>query len=211
MNLIFMGVQGSGKGTQAKIISKKLGLTHISTGDLLRNAKGNLKEKIDSYINKGNLVPDELMLEILEEKLKNCKKGFILDGFPRNIKQAEMLNKIIKIDKIIEIAISDKEAIERIGGRRNCPKCGKIYNLYKSPKPKEDNICDECKIKLVQRADDNIEAVKKRINIYHKETEPIIKIYPHIRINGEQNIEKASEEILKILQKEQYKKSLIFA
>ncbi|MFA5061363.1 MAG: nucleoside monophosphate kinase [Candidatus Pacearchaeota archaeon] len=199
MNIILLGVQGSGKGTQAKLISGKKRLTHISTGDLLRNTKGKLKEQIDSYINKGNLVPDELMLKILKNKIDDCKKGFILDGFPRNLKQAEMLNKITKIDKVIEIFISDREAIERISGRRNCSKCGKIYNIYKSPKPKKDELCDDCNVKLSQRADDNIEAVKKRIETYHKETELILKLYPSVRINGEQDIEKANKEILEVL------------
>lgn len=199
MNIAFIGVQGSGKGTQAKIISEETGLTHISTGDLLRNAKGKIKEQINSCANKGALVPDEIILKILKEKIKDCKKGFILDGFPRNLKQAKMLNEIAKIDGIIEIFISDEEAIKRISGRRNCPRCGKIYNLFKLPKPKKDCLCDDCNVKLFQRTDDISEAVKKRIKIYHEETEPILKLYPSVKINGEQAIEKATKEIEKAL------------
>jgi adenylate kinase len=201
MNLIFIGVQGSGKGTLAKIISKELEIEHISTGDLLRDTKGELKKETGSYITKGNLVPDELILKILKKKLKepSCKKGFILEGFPRNLKQMEVLNNIIKIDKIIEIKISDREAIERIVGRRNCPECGKIYNLYKFPKPKNDNLCDDCKVELFQRDDDTLEFIKERIKIYHKETEPILKKYPSIKVDGERNVEEVSGEILRIL------------
>ena len=194
MRLIFIGAQASGKGTQAKIISEKLGLKHISTGDLLRSATGKLKEEIDSYINEGNLVPDELIFRLLKAKIVGLN-GFILDGFPRNLEQAEMLEKITKIDKIIDIEISDATAIKRISGRRNCPKCGKIYNVYTNPKPKKENICDDCGTKLFQRVDDTVEAAKKRLEIYHKETEPILKKYSSVKINGEMEIEEVTREI----------------
>ena len=125
MILLFVGAQGSGKGTQAKIISKELNLCHISTGDLLRGTDGKLKEEIDSYINKGQLVPDKMIVKILKQRIKkeDYKNGFILDGFPRNLQQAEEFEKIGKIDKVIEISISDKEAIKRLKGRWNCKKC----------------------------------------------------------------------------------------
>jgi|TARA_B100001971_G_C18249412_1_gene576963 adenylate kinase len=198
MKLIFIGPQGSGKGTQAKIISKVLGIAHISTGDLIRNTEGDLKEEIDSYINKGNLIPDKLILKILSERLKkeDCKNGFILDGFPRNLKQAEDLNELVKIDKIIEIKISDEETVKRLSGRRNCNKCERIYNLKTSPKPKKDNMCDFCESILFQREDDYPEAIKKRLEIYHKETKPILKKYNTITIDGNPKIEKITKEIL---------------
>lgn len=202
MKLIFVGPQGSGKGTQAKIISEKIGFPHISTGDLLRNVKGALKEKVDEVINAGNLVDDELMLEVLKESItSDYALGFILDGFPRNLKQAEMLDEIIDIDKVILIDISDEEAIKRISGRRNCNKCGKIYNVNKVPKPKNDNICDDCKEELFQREDDTEIAVKKRLEIYHNDTKPVLKHYNNnvVKIDGEQEINKVTEDILKSL------------
>lgn len=200
MNLIFVGPQGSGKGTQAEVISEKLGLCHISTGDLLRSITGKLKEKIESYTLKGHLVPAEVVVRIIKEKLSKaeCKKGFILDGFPRNIEQAKELDKITKIDKLMEIWISDKEAVKRLSSRLNCGKCGSVFNLITNP-PKKKNICDKCGNELFAREDDKPEAIKKRLEIYHKETEPLLKFYPYARINGEQLIPKVTEDILKEL------------
>ena len=201
MKLVFMGPQGSGKGTQAKIVAEKLGISHISTGDLIRNTKGGLKQKVDSYINKGELIPDELMMEILKQRIgeKDCEKGFILDGFPRNLKQMDELEKRTNTDKIIEIDITDKEAVKRLSGRRNCVKCGRIYNILTSPKPKKDNLCDSCKIPLNQREDDCPWAIKKRLEIYHKETKPILKKYDAIKIDGTREIKRIAEDILKNL------------
>ncbi len=201
MRLVLIGPQGSGKGTQAKIISKKLKIPHISTGDLLRNLRGELKQKVDRYVNRGELIPDELMIEILKDRISkpDCKKGFLLDGFPRNLRQAKELNKLVEIDKVFEISIPDEEAIRRISGRRNCENCGEIYNINTSPKPKQDGICDKCGGRLYQREDDNEKAVKKRLEIYHKETEPVLKYYNTIKINGKQDIEKVTDDILKEL------------
>jgi adenylate kinase len=202
MNLLFVGVQASGKGTQAEIISKELGLAHISTGDLLRQVTGELKKEIESYTSKGELIPDVLMLKVLKERLseEDCKKGFILDGFPRNLEQAKALSSIAKIDIVIEIKISDKTAKERLKGRWNCKKCNIAYNLVTSPRPKRIGFCDVCNSSLYQRDDDkNDDAIDKRIKIYHDETEPILKYYNSIRINGEQTIEKVKEDILKTL------------
>lgn len=202
MNIIFFGPQGSGKGTQAEIISEKLGIPHISTGDLFRELKGALKKKVDVYMSKGELVPDELTLEILNKRLskKDCKRGFILDGFPRDLEQAKLLDKIVKIDRAFEIKISDKESVRRISGRRICKKCGEIYNVNTSPKPKKKKVCGECGGELYQRKDDNEEALKKRLEIYHRETEPILKHYNSVRIDGSQEIEKVTSELLKILE-----------
>jgi len=199
--LIFIGPQGSGKGTQAKIIAKKLGIAHISTGDMFRNVKGKLKEKVDKCINEGKLMPDDLTLEILKKRLEksDCKSGFILDGYPRNLEQAKDLEKVTKIDEVIEIRISDKTAVHRLGGRWNCNKCGIAYNILTEPKPKKDKICNKCGGRLVQRKDDKFSAIKKRLEIYHEDTEPILNYYKEklIRIDGEQNIKKVTEEILK--------------
>jgi adenylate kinase len=199
--LIFIGPQGSGKGTQAKIIAKELNLCHISTGDLLRNTKGELKKQVDQIIKAGNLVPDNLMLKILKQKLnsKECKGGFILDGFPRNIEQAKALDKITKIDKIIEIYISDSNAIKRISNRLSCKNCGAVFNTLTNP-PKKAGICDFCSGELFKRTDDTVEAIKKRLEIYHKNTEPILRHYKSIRIDGAQDINKVAEEILQALE-----------
>jgi adenylate kinase len=202
MKLILIGAQGSGKGTQAKLLSEKLGIPHISTGDLLRSAKGDLRKDVDSYIVKGNLYPDEKMLKILENRFKenDCKNGFILDGFPRNLKQATMLDRITKIDKVVEIHISDDEAVQRISGRVVCEKCGAGYNLVTMP-PKNPRKCDNCEGRLVRRDDDKEEAVRRRLKIYHEDTEPILKKYKHLRVNGEDRIEKVQAEIMQNLNK----------
>lgn len=198
-----MGPQGSGKGTQAKLLAAELKLCHISTGDLLRGAKGALKEEIDLCINAGKLVSDELMLRILKEKLnqKECKKGFILDGFPRNIAQAKALDSITKIDKVIEIYIPDDLSVKRISSRLSCPKCGAVFNT-ESNRPKKESICDACGSKLIKRADDTEAAIRKRLEVYHKETEKILSYYPAnliVRVDSSQEIRKTKEEILKAL------------
>lgn len=203
MKLIFIGPQGSGKGTQAVLLSKELNIPHISTGDMFRALQGELKQQVDALINKGNLVPDELTLKILKERIEkqDCKEGFILDGFPRNLAQTDLLNNITNVDKVIEITLPDKEAINRISGRVTCEKCKAGYNLFTAPKPKDPDKCDICGGKLIKRADDTEGSVKKRLMIYHRETEPILKKYKNIiiKINGDQDIEKINKEILERL------------
>lgn len=199
MKLLFIGPQGSGKGTQAAIISKELGISHISTGNLFRNAKDELKQELDEYMEQGKLVPDELTLKILKQRLyqADSKNGFILDGFPRNLNQANLLKSITEIDKVIEITVSDLESIKRLSGRVSCEKCNESYNIFTEPKPKNPLYCDLCGGKLIRRGDDNEQAIKKRLEIYHNETEPILKEYQDIliKINGEQNIDKITEDI----------------
>ena len=204
MIILFIGAQASGKGTQAKIIAQKKGFAHISTGDLLRASEGKLKELADSYMAEGKLVPSEIIINMLKKRIKqpDCKKGVILDGFPRNLEQAEELEKIIKIDKIFEITISDETAKKRLMGRWNCKKCGIAYNVVTEPNPKKQGLCDNCQVPLYQRDDDKDEkAIEKRLAIYHEETEPILKKFKErvIKINGEQAIEKITEDILKKL------------
>jgi adenylate kinase len=202
MKLIFVGPQGCGKGTQAKLVAEKLGLCHISTGDLLRATEGDLRAEIKSYTDGGNLVPDELIVRILKERVSepDCEKGFILDGFPRNVAQAEELDKIMDVDKIIEIEVSNDESVRRICGRRNCPGCGFIWNVATSPKPSDPSKCDKCGAELTQRVDDNEESLRKRLEIYHRDTEPILKKYDSVKVDGEQSIEKVSEDVLKALE-----------
>ncbi|MCF7910051.1 nucleoside monophosphate kinase [Candidatus Pacearchaeota archaeon] len=204
MKLVFIGPPASGKGTQAKIISEKLGLAHISTGDLLRNVSDlELKSKIDFYLKKGELVPDEIILNILKKRLlqKDSQKGFILDGFPRTLKQAELLNKEVEVDKFIGIKLSDEEVIKRLASRLTCKKCGAVYNSITNP-PKQKGVCDICgSSDLVVREDDKEDSIIERLKIYHKNTEPILKKFHAIIVNGEQEIEKVTEDILKFLDK----------
>lgn len=201
--LIFIGPQGSGKGTQAKILAEKLSIPHISTGDLLREAKGELKEELDNYMNEGKLVPDKLIIKILKQRIEkpDTDNGFILDGFPRNTAQAKLLEEITKIDNVIEITLSDEEAIKRLSGRVNCENCNANYNELTAPKPKQKGICDKCNGDLIKRNDDTKEAVKKRLEIYKQETQPVLEIYDNllITINGEQTIQKIATEILERL------------
>ena len=201
MKLIFIGAQGCGKGTQAKIVAERLGFCHISTGDALRATEGGLKEEIEVYTSDGKLVPDELIVRILKERIlrSDCDDGFILDGFPRNLVQAEALDEIMDIDKVIEISISDEESVRRISGRRGCSKCGAIYNVNSSPKPVVDRKCDKCGVELVQRVDDNEEALSARLKIYHEETSKVLGHYDSVRVDGMGSIEKVSEEIFEVL------------
>ena len=207
MNIIILGPQGSGKGTQAKLISKKYNIQHISTGDLLRDAvknKTGIGLKVKDILDRGELVPDEIVISLIEDKLKDSR-GYILDGFPRTIEQAKALDKITKIDRVIDIIVSDKESIKRISGRRSCPKCGSVFHITNSP-PKKENICDDCSIELIQREDDNEGVIKKRLRIYHEETSLLEDFYRNEElleeIDGEQPIEKVFEDTVKALETE---------
>ena len=202
--LIFVGPQGCGKGTQAKIVAKELGVCHISTGDLLRGVDGELKAEVGSYMEKGVLVPDELIVRILKKRIaeEDCENGFILDGFPRNLNQAGELDKVVEIDRVVEIDISDDDAVKRISGRVSCPECGEGYNNFTEPKPLVEGKCDKCGSGLVRRDDDSEEAVRKRLKIYHAETEPILKEYglEVIRVDGMQSVEKIYGKIVEGLE-----------
>jgi adenylate kinase len=203
MNIIFVGVQGSGKGTQAKIVAEKMGLCHISTGDLLRDATGELGERVKKIIADGNLISDKLMLDILRERMSlgDCENGIILDGFPRNLEQAKLLGLEIEINKVVEIKISDEESLRRLSGRVSCKDCGEGYNICTAPRPKVLEKCDKCGGRLMQRADDNEDAIAKRIKTYHNETEPILDFYGEkvVVIDGEREIGEISEDILRTL------------
>ena len=182
MKLVLIGPPGAGKGTQADIISKKLDIPQISTGDILREAVKagtpvGLKAK--SFMDAGGLVPDEVIIGITEERLTapDCKKGYILDGMPRTIAQAEALDaQGIIIDAALSIEISDDEIIERLGGRRVCPACGATFHITASP-PAKENICDVCGAELIIRKDDDPETIRNRLVTFHKETEPLKDYY----------------------------------
>ena len=200
MNLIFVGPQGSGKGTQAKRIAKRLNFCHVSSGDLLREVKGELKVEVDKIMERGDLVGDELIARILKKKLSEdeCMRGFILDGFPRNVEQVEILKGISDIDKVVEIVISDEESVRRISGRRICAKCGAIFNIN-SCRPVVEGICDKCGGELIKRKDDNESVLRERLRVYHEETEKILKFYEFVRIDGERSIEEVEDDILESL------------
>ncbi len=182
MKLILLGAPGAGKGTQAEILCKKLGIPTISTGNILRAA---IKEgtptglKAKSYIDAGKLVPDEVIIGIVHERLAqdDCKSGYILDGVPRTIAQAEALEKAgIGFDAVVSIEISEEEILRRMNGRRVCEACGSSYNVVSIP-PRVEGICDNCGGKLIQRKDDTPETVRERLKVYHTETEPLVDFY----------------------------------
>jgi adenylate kinase len=176
-----LGAPGSGKGTQAKFITKNYDLPQISTGDLLRDAvkrETALGIKAKEFLNTGILVPDEIVLELLKERLLNddCSNGFILDGYPRNLTQANQLANITDIDLVVNIGVDYGLLVTRITGRRTCKKCGAIFHLEFNP-PTQEKVCDKCSGELYQRADDNEEIVKKRLETYENQTKPLIEHY----------------------------------
>lgn len=182
MNIIFFGAPGAGKGTQAEIVSKKLDIPTISTGNMIREAIKNgtdMGNAAKSYIEAGKLVPDEVVIGIIKDRLDadDCKNGFILDGFPRTIPQAEALEAMgVKIDVVLNIEVSDDEIVTRMSGRRTCPKCGGTYHIVFNP-TKTEGICDSCGAELTIRKDDAPEVVKSRLEVYHNETEPLKDFY----------------------------------
>ncbi len=199
MKIILMGPQGSGKGTQAEFLSKEFKIPPISAGQLLRQTNGKIKEEIEDYINNGKLVPNDLVIKIIKNRISesDCKNGFILDGFPRSLEQAKELDKITKIDFVIEITLNDEEAIRRLSSRLNCPKCGALYNIL-TKIPKRANICDLCLSNLIKRDDDKEEAIKKRLEIYHTETRKLKSHYPKdklIIIDGSYEIKEVWKSI----------------
>lgn len=184
--MILVGPPGAGKGTQAARLVDEFGIPHIATGDIFRSAIKNetpLGKKAQEYIDQGQLVPDEVTVGIVEKRLNqdDCQKGFILDGFPRTVAQADALNDIladldIKLDAVLNIEVSEEEVVRRLSGRRVCSECGASYQLEFNP-PQEENICDKCGGELYQRDDDEPETIKERLEVYKDKTEPLINYY----------------------------------
>lgn len=209
-SIILLGAPGAGKGTSAKKIISEFNIPHISTGDMFREAIKNktpLGEEANKYISEGLLVPDEITIGLVKERLSmdDCKDGFLLDGFPRTMPQAEALKEIGKeinrpINYVINIDVDEENLKDRICGRRVCKKCGAPYHI-KNVKPKVEGICDLCGGELIQRKDDNEEALKVRLGEYHNQTEPLIKYYKDVlhTVNGAQGIDNMMEEIRGIL------------
>lgn len=212
MKIVMLGAPGAGKGTQAIKIADKYDIPHISTGDIFRaNIKGGteLGQKAKSYIDKGELVPDEVTIGMLLDRIAqdDCKNGYVLDGFPRTIPQAESLTEALKsqgdrIDFALNIDVPDEAIIKRMSGRRACPKCGATYHIVYAA-PKTENICDKCSTELIIRSDDKPETVKDRLNVYHQQTEPLIAYYKTAgvlrEVDGTQELPKVFEDVVAIL------------
>ena len=212
MQLIMMGAPGAGKGTQAAKIAKKYGIPQISTGDMFRVAvkEGTeLGKKAQEYMSAGKLVPDEVTIGIVRERLAkdDCKAGFILDGFPRTVEQADALNEILKaqgrsLTKVINISVPAEDLIERAIGRRICRSCGATYHV-KFHAPAKENVCDACGGELYQRGDDTAETMQKRLSVYESSTRPLIDYYKqsgiYAEIDGKQKIEKVTEDLENVL------------
>ena len=212
MKIVMLGAPGAGKGTQAKIISEKYGIPHISTGDIFRaNIKENtdLGKKAKEYMDKGLLVPDELVVDLVVDRLAqdDAKTGYVLDGFPRTIPQAEALDEALakigeKLDYAIDVDVPDENIINRMSGRRACVSCGGTYHIKYNPTKKE-GICDACGGELVLRDDDKPETVKKRLNVYHEQTQPLIDYYTKAgilkEVDGTVDLEAVFQAITAIL------------
>ena len=213
MNIILMGLPGAGKGTQASEIVKKFPIPHISTGDMFRKAikdETDLGKEAKSYMDRGELVPDEVTVGIVKDRISedDAKKGFLLDGFPRTIEQAEALSNIMKeldreIDAVINIEVPEEELMNRLTGRRICEKCGTTYHLAYNP-PKVDGICDLDGGKLYQREDDNPETVANRLNVNVKQSKPILEFYDNKNvlknIDGSRDIKVVTNDVIDILE-----------
>ncbi|MBC8610811.1 Adenylate kinase [uncultured Ruminococcus sp.] len=197
MNLILLGAPGAGKGTQAEVICDHLQIPAISTGNVLREAVKNGTEmglKAKSFMDSGALVPDEVVIGIIKERLAmdDCQNGFILDGFPRTVPQAEALDAMgVKIDKVIDIEVADEKIMQRLSGRRVCQDCGASYHVDYKPS-KEDGKCDKCGGQTVQRKDDHPDTIKDRLHVYHEQTEPLKDYYEK---TGKLTIVEGQEEV----------------
>lgn len=213
MKIIMLGAPGAGKGTQAKMIADKFGIPHISTGDIFRaNIKNGteLGTKAKEYMDQGLLVPDELTCDLVVDRISqdDCKNGFILDGFPRTIPQAECLTNALKerddsMDYAVNVHVPDENIITRMSGRRACLNCGATYHIVNIP-TKVEGICDRCGSEVVLRADDEPETVKKRLDVYHDQTQPLIEYYENQGIlrtvDGTQPMQTVFEDIVKLLE-----------
>lgn len=206
MNVIFLGPPGAGKGTQAQIVCQKLGIPQVSTGDMLRSAIAAKTEtglKAKQYMDKGQLVPDEVVIAIVRERLAqpDCAKGYILDGFPRTVEQAEALASFAKIDAAINLDVSDEVLVKRLSGRRVCPLCGAPYHVDRL---NGEKVCKVDSTPLIQREDDKAETVLNRLQVYHQKTAPLINYYTGKgilkNISGNLTLEEISQEILTILE-----------
>lgn len=207
MNIIILGPQGSGKGTQAKLLAARFGIAHVSTGDMLREiAKQNtdMGGYVDLLLRKGSLVDDKTITELLKQRLSedDCKNGFVLDGYPRNLNQAGLLEETTKVNAVIYLNLSDEVAAKRLAARLVCRKCGEIYGAEKTPV--EEGRCDLCNGELSQRSDESEFAVRRRLEIFHRDTEPLRSYYRNKRllheVNANQGVEQVFSDIALVLE-----------
>ena len=213
MKIVMLGAPGAGKGTQAKMICDRFGIPHISTGDIFRaNIKNGTELGMEAkkYMDEGKLVPDELTVRILLDRVAkdDCKDGYVLDGFPRTIPQAEVLTSELNkmedhIDYAINVDVPDENIVNRMGGRRACVKCGATYHMQYIP-PKKEGICDTCGSEIILRDDDKPETVQKRLTVYHDQTQPLIEYYEKAgvlkNVDGTQEMSKVFADICKLLE-----------
>lgn len=213
MKIIMLGAPGAGKGTQAKQIAEKYTIPHISTGDIFRaniKAETELGKKAKKYMDEGLLVPDELVMDLVVDRLQqdDCEKGYVLDGFPRTIVQAEGLDKELaklgqKMDYAIDVEVPDENIVNRMSGRRACVGCGATYHIQYAA-PAKEGICDKCGGELILRQDDAPETVKKRLGVYHDQTQPLIRYYDQegilVKVDGTKDIEDVFADIVKVLE-----------
>ncbi len=184
MRIVLLGAPGAGKGTHCKRIAERYGLLHLSSGDILRRERADgtgLGKKAQGYMDKGALVPDDLIVEMMSRAMKNASAGFVLDGFPRTVNQAQVLDKALEaqgvsIDKVMNLLVDDRVVVDRITGRRSCPACGAVYHVKNMP-PKADGVCDKDGTRLVQRPDDTEAVVCNRLETYYRQTEPVVGYY----------------------------------
>lgn len=214
MRIVLLGAPGAGKGTLAKDLISHFKIPHISTGDMFREAVAagtELGRKVQSILESGALVPDEIVNQVVEERLKrsDCQNGFVFDGYPRTVPQAIALDEILskmskKLDAVIYLRISEQTVVERLTNRRLCPKCGRIYNMI-SMRPKNDELCDDCGVKLVIRDDDKEEVVRKRYRLYCEMTKPLVDYYQKrdllIEVDSEVDHQDLANRVIKILEK----------
>jgi len=210
--LLLLGPPGAGKGTQAARLAEKLKIPHISTGDMFRRAMAEgspLGLVAKSYMERGQLVPDDVTIGLVQERLgaEDCAAGFLLDGFPRTVAQADALEKILRelgrpLDRAVNLVVPDEKLIERAVGRRVCPNCGATYHVIYNP-PRQEGICDVCGHPLRQRDDDREETVRRRLEVYYQQTEPLIKYYERAglleNVNGDQDMDSVLQSILAVL------------
>lgn len=214
MNLILLGPPGAGKGTQAKMVAAKYKLPHISTGDMFRETAqsgSELGKKLQSFMSAGKLVPDDVVIEVVKTRLSkpDTKNGFLLDGFPRTVPQAQALDRILaekngKIDDVVSLSVNGEEIVKRLSSRRVCAGCGASYNTITQP-PKVENVCDLCGGKVVQRADDTAETVRNRLRVYNEQTSPLIDYYAKkgvLRdVDGSRPVEEVFKNICEVIKR----------
>jgi adenylate kinase len=212
MRLVLLGPPGAGKGTQAHVMSEEWGVPHLATGDLLREARQQgteLGKQAQGYMDRGELVPDQLIIDMMAERCRqaDCQKGFLLDGFPRTLAQAEALDRMLqglgrRLDVVIDLAVPAEEIIRRLAGRRICPKCFRVYHVETMP-PRVEGRCDDCGAALEQREDDRPEAIRTRLQVYTAQTEPLIAYYQERgllhTVDGSIGIEHTRRQIIKLL------------